>query len=826
LSSTLAFARDGNPDSRLQPQPGTAARLKTLFVAGGLFVATFAIFSRTLAADFINYDDDAYVCRNAHVLSGLTIANARWAFTTFEAGNWHPLTWLSLQMDESMWGQGPHGFHFTNTLLHSVNAAILFLTLATLTGNPWQSAVAAGLFAWHPLRVESVAWVAERKDVLSTLFWLLAMAAYGSYARRPSRWRYLGALAAYTFGLLAKPMVITLPLVLLLLDYWPLGRWPDHTVGDQRGPGWLRLILEKVPFLVLLVGSASITLVAQANTVQTLEQFPLAARLANALLGYGSYLAKTVWPVGLMPFYPHPRQGVHMAAAAASLVGLIAITFAAWKSRRSKPYFIVGWLWFVGTLVPVIGLIQVGHQALADRYTYIPSIGIFIALTWGTADLAQGRAWAPWALKGLATAALGMCALTTLVQVGYWQDSITLWRHAKLVADKSDMAHFLLGAALERQLLSTAGTLRAQLAAEAAQEFVRAYTLNPRSADAHNNAGIIQRDRGDLNAAISEFRAAVAIDPHNGLAHYNLGQAYTALGQFPEAVSEYQSALSSDPTWSVAHNGLGQALAQLGQVEAARLAFQEALKHDPKNVQAGYNLGLAYGDLGRPEDAISAYRKVLSLEPDYAAALDKLGLIYLQKVKWQEAIDCFQRAATADAVLQSAREHLGRSLLLAGRPEDALPALLSAAQSEPPRACSAYDVAFAYHRLGKSTEADRWREKALALSASWPADARDLAWRYAASSDPGRRNGSLGLFLAREVVELASHPSAAELDALAAALAECGQFDEAVIICRRAIERAAALNQEQRQQLEARLELYRARQPFHEPALKSAGKQT
>jgi len=388
------------------------------------------------------------------------------------------------------------------------------------------------------------------------------------------------------------------------------------------------------------------------------------------------------------------------------------------------------------------------------------------------------------------------------------------------------MAHFMLGAALERELRLKTGSLRDRLAGEAVQEFVRAYTLNPRSADAHNNAGTLHRDRGDLNAAMAEFRAALAIDPDNGLAHYNLAQAHTVLGQFADAIREYQSALRSDQTWSVAHNGLGQALAQAGQVDAARQAFQEAVKHDPRNVQAYYNLGLAYSDLGRPDDAIDSYRQALVLEPDYTAALDKLGLVYLQEVKWEEAIQCFQKATMADAVLPSAREHLGRSLLLAGHADAALPLLLKAAQSERPTAASAYDVAFAHHRLGNTAQADLWREKSLAISPSWPADVRDLAWRYAASPAPGRRNGSLALFLAREVVELTGNPSAAELDTLAAELAECRQFDEAVTICRQAIEQTTTADQGQRRQLQARLALYRSRQPFRDSALKSSGKQT
>jgi tetratricopeptide (TPR) repeat protein len=823
LSSTLAFARDGNLESPRHIKPEGAIRLHNLVVAGGFFVATFTIFSRSLAADFINYDDDAYVCRNPHVLGGLTTANVGWAFTTFDAGNWHPLTWLSLQLDESVWGESPQGFHFSNVFWHSANAALLFLTLASLTRNQWRSAVVAGFFAWHPLRVESVAWIAERKDVLSTFFWLLAMAAYGSYARRPSLLRYLGVSVAYALGLLAKPMVITLPFVLLLLDYWPLARYSAN--ADWPGRGWRPLILEKVPLLVLLAASAFVTLFAQANTVQTLEQFPFSARLANAFLAYTNYLFKTGWPFQLMPFYPHRRQGVDMLAAAAALLGLVAITFWTWKCRRSKPYLIIGWLWFVGTLVPVIGLVQVGHQALADRYMYIPSIGIFIALTWGIADFAQEQAWAPWVLNGLAAATLGLCAFTTVIQDGYWRDSITLWRHATMVEDKSDMAHFLLGAALERKVQSTSGARRDWLATEAVQEFVRAYTLNPRSADAHNNAGTLQRDRGDLNAAMAEFRAALGIDPNNSLAHYNLAQAHTVLGQFPSAIREYRSALSSDPSWSVAHNGLGQALAQSGQIEAARQAFQEAVKDDPKNVQAYYNLGLAYTDLGRPDDAIDSYRRALAIEPDNAAALDKLGLVYWQKGDRQGAIDCFQKAVTADPTRQSCGEHLGRTLLLAGQPQEALRTFLNAAQSKPPSASSAYDVAFTYHRLGDTREADRWREKALALSPSWPADARDLAWRYAAAPEPGKRNGSLALFLAREVVELAGKPSVAQLDALAAALAECGHFEEAVKVCRQAIEMAPASDQKQRERLHARLELYLNGRPFRDSALKSSGKQ-
>jgi protein O-mannosyl-transferase len=494
--------------------PVTRRRL-TFVIAVALALCTFLVYSRVCRATFVLYDDELYVFANPKVLSGVTGAGTWWAFTSFYAANWHPLTWLSLQLDAELFGRQAWGFHLTNLLLHIANSVLLFLVLQRLTGNQTRSAVVAALFALHPLHVESVAWVAERKDVLSTLFWLLTLAGYAHYVENPSWCRYLLVAAPFALGLLAKPMLVTLPFVLLLLDYWPLRRL-------SFAPATLRrLLLEKSPLFALSAVSCVVTWYAQQSygAVQSLQGFPLEIRVGNALLSYVVYLRKTVWPVDLAVLYLHPGSALSLWQAAAAGVILLAATALILKGAARFPYLAVGWLWYLGTLIPVIGLVQVGIQGMADRYTYVPLIGVFVAVTWAIADLT-----AHWHLQRVMIAFTAVilitCAVYAWIQVRYWQDDVTLWQHTLQVTPNSMPAHKNLAEGLRRQ-----GRL-----GEAMREYQTILAIDPEDSEAHNNLGYLLVMGDDLEGAIVHFRLALRMRPDYAEAKKNLAQALKDLG--------------------------------------------------------------------------------------------------------------------------------------------------------------------------------------------------------------------------------------------------------------------------------------------------------
>jgi tetratricopeptide (TPR) repeat protein len=514
-------------------------------IGAALVVATLLVYCPCFDHPFVNFDDVGYVAENWHVRDGLSAGGVDWAFTTFDKANWHPLTWLSLQLDSTLYG-GPKagGFHLTNVLLHAANVLLLFLVLGRMTGAVGRSAVVAGLFALHPLHVESVAWVAERKDVLSTLFWILTLAAYLHYVRRPGVLRYLLVVLAFALGLLAKPMLVTLPCVLLLLDWWPLGRLTGPVPAAQtagaspaaRPTTVRRLLLEKLPLFALALASCAVTLLAQSRgeAVKSFEAFPPGARAANALLAYVGYLGKTFWPARLAVFYPHPGASVSVAAALGAGVLLVIITALVLGPGRRRPYLAVGWLWYVGTLVPVIGLVQVGIQGMADRYTYVPLIGVFLMLTWGAADLAAACRLPRLALAGAAAVALSACAVLSWVQVGYWSSPQSLWEHALEVTEPNVVAL--------------------------------------------SNLAECYRDQGRFEAARRAYERAVAVDPGQPHPHRYLGDALAKLGRWEEAADEYRTAVRLDPDLFVAHYNLGMVLAGLGQWEEAVREYREALR--------------------------------------------------------------------------------------------------------------------------------------------------------------------------------------------------------------------------------------------------------
>jgi protein O-mannosyl-transferase len=573
-------------------------RLVELSVSAALAVLTLLVYSPTFHYPFVRYDDPAYVYENPHVQAGLTADGARWAFTTFDCGNWHPLTWLSLQLDAQLYGGLNAGaFHRTNVLLHAANAVLLFLVLSRMTGAVWRSAVVAGLFALHPLRVESVAWVAERKDVLSTLFWALTLAAYLHYVRQPGVGRYLLVVLPFVLGLLAKPMLVTLPFVLLLLDYWPLGRLRPGAVR--------RLLLEKVPLFGLVLASCAVTFLAQAhgNAVAPVEAFPPAARVGNALLAYVGYLGKTFWPVRLAVYYPHPGAAVPVGPALGAGLFLAAVTTLALGPGRRWPYLAVGWLWYLGTLVPVIGLVQVGGQGMADRYTYVPLVGVFVMVVWGMADLAQGWRLPRGYLVAAGAAALSACAALTRAQVGHWDSTLHLWEHAAAVTEGNGLAHLNLGTCYREQGRPTA----------ARKEFEKAAALEPRAAVAHFNLGNVLADLGQPEEALAEFRTAGELDPDIPVPPNTVGALLQSLGRVEEAEAEYRRAIDLSPGDAYAHHNLGTVLAELGRREEALAELRRAVELDPENARIHASLGAALQEEGRLDEALAEYRKAQKL---------------------------------------------------------------------------------------------------------------------------------------------------------------------------------------------------------------------
>lgn len=517
-----------------------------------LLVITLTVYLPVGTHPFLTMDDQTYVVQNPHVATGLSAANIRWAFTAVAAANWHPLTWLSHMADASWFGMKPGSHHLTSVALHIISALLLFLLLLRLTDCLWQSFFVAALFALHPLNVESVAWVAERKNVLSTLFCFLTLHCYCSYAATHRTSAYLLTLAAFVLGLMAKPMLVTLPMVMLLLDYWPLGRWRR---SPPRAATAITLVSEKIPFLCCALLSALVTFHAQqtGGALADLSVIPVQLRLENALVAYATYLGKTLWPQNLALYYPFPTA-IPLWQVFAALCLVLFLSATAVAAGRQRPYLVVGWCWFVLTLVPVIGLIHVGDQALADRYTYIPVIGLFIITAWGAADLTRGLRHRQILLAVLAVIVISAAATQSRHQLGYWRDSITLYRHTLNITTANYIIHTNLGIALQ-----AGGDLDG--AREAYREALR---IKPTYAAAHNNLGNVLVIEGDADGALREYGAALAACPNDTRLHNNLGHALVMKGELDAAIQEFRAALRLDPHNAVALANLASALARKG----------------------------------------------------------------------------------------------------------------------------------------------------------------------------------------------------------------------------------------------------------------------
>jgi lipoprotein NlpI len=551
-----------------------------LLLLAGMLVAALVVFWPIGHHQFITYDGDAYVAKNPGVQGGLTREGVVWAFTTIYTGNWHPLTWLSHMADCELYGLHPAGHHWTNLLLHLISTALLFGALRRMTGSPGRSAVVAWLFAVHPLHVESVAWIAERKDVLSTVFWMSTMWAYAWYADRPGAGRYLLVVLSLAAGLLAKPMLVTLPFVLLLLDYWPLGRMPRLAVpASLNAPGAVRrrlrewglrvravqpLVLEKLPLIGVAVAAGLMTLMAQRldGSVGSLDRFPLAERVANAVISYATYLIKAAWPTRLAVFYPYDPESLSLERLIGSAALLVAITLLVIARAKRSPYLLAGWLWYMGTLVPVIGLLQVGEQARADRYTYVPLVGIFVMVVWTVSDWAGKSRYRRIALSLVSVGVILALMSAARSQVVLWKDNTTLFEHALSVTKRNHVAHYMI-----------AGELMARGDRDGAiSHYTAAIEYKPDWAGARNNLAVLFEQEGRLDDAIEQYRAALEDMPRYALAHNNLGVLLAKKGRYAEAVSHYEAALLIDPAFADAHKNLGLLLLQQGRT-------QEGLRH-------------------------------------------------------------------------------------------------------------------------------------------------------------------------------------------------------------------------------------------------------
>jgi protein O-mannosyl-transferase len=584
-----------------------------------LAVVTLALYNPVNRHPFVNYDDDRYVTENPHIRQGLTAETFTWSLTSTEQANWHPLTWMSHALDVSLYRLNPVGHHFTSILLHAVNVVLLFLLLMWATKRLGPSLFVAALFALHPINVESVAWVAERKNVLCTMFFFLALWAYGWYARKPHWKRYLAVTALFAAGLASKPMVITLPFVLLLLDYWPLcrvrGANKEATMeASAWNPtfSWSRLALEKLPLLALSAASAVVTMQAQqaGGAVRTTVEFSFGMRIANAIYAYAMYLWKMIWPARLAPLYPHPGDSLAAWQVIAASVVLLAISAAAWRFRTRR-YLLVGWLWFLGTLVPVIGLVQVGEAAMADRYAYIPLIGIFVMIAFGVADWAQEHKFGLWPAVPAAAVLIAL-GFTTHRQIGYWQRNEDLWSHALAVTTNNFVAEDNLGGAL---------TLEGK-EEEAHPHFEAAARINPRDPLSRGNLGTYFQTHNQMHEAVAQYEAAVQLTSDPALlaqTYANLGAAYRALGDDDAAHKDFDQSLRLNPNQYNAWLGLGLLARKQGKLDEAISDLSRSVGLQP-TAQAYYELGRTLAQAGHVPEALNAYQQALKISPEFVEA--------------------------------------------------------------------------------------------------------------------------------------------------------------------------------------------------------------
>ncbi len=837
------------------------------FAAAAVALAALLTYLPALQNEFVNWDDEHYVTGNrmAQRLSPETI---RWAFTTFREGNWHPLTWISHMADGTAYGLDPAGHHLTSILLHALNAALLLLVLHRMTGDLAPSLFVSALFALHPLNVESVAWVSERKNVLSTLFLVLAVGAHARYAERPSAARYTAVIGLFALGLMSKPMLVSVPFVLLLLDAWPLRRLSR------------RAVLEKLPLLALAVASAIVTVIAQrtSSAVAPVSAVPVSARIFNAAVSYFRYLALTIWPRGLSAYYalPGSREAppipplVFLAAVAA----LLAITVLAGRVWRRAPQLLVGWLWFLVTLVPVIGLVQVGGQAMADRYAYVPLIGVFVAVAWSVPGL---RRWPPAVATGaVASAALLALGVATARRERVWHDSQALWRDTLASSPRCrialtnysnwlfkqgrrDEANEMLRKVLEIDpthsiarinygvTLEETGDHEAAVAEfravldrkpddphahyflavslsklgrkdEAKEHLAKTLAIDPRFDDASHYLGVLLEQEGRHEEALEQFRAALRERPDNPQIPTSIGVTLVAMGRLDEAVRAYEDALEIDPSLADARFNLANALADLGRLDEAIAHYRRAVEIDTADAETRFNLGLA---LIRKEDLAGAeaeLERAVRIKPEYTEAHYNFGIVLLKRGVGEDAAREFREAARLRPEYAEAHVNLGVVLAGLGRPDEAIASYREAVRARPASIEGWTNLGLALAAKGERAEAVRAFRSGLAVDSSNVAMGNALAWLLATSPEAALRDASAAVSLAERVAAATGRRDAQALDTLAAAYANARRFaearavaGEALALARQAGDTAVARD------IEARAALYANAKPYRTP---------
>ena len=686
----------GDPAERL-------ARLIGIALLAAILYAYYPIYR----ADFVNYDDGLYVIHNAFIRDGLTLKAVGWAFGSFYAANWHPLTLLSHLLDYQLYGMNAGGHHLTSVILHGGNTLLLFLLLRLMTGAPWRSATVAFLFALHPLHVESVAWVSERKDVLSTFCMLLALLAYRRFVLDRNRVAYGLTVIFFIFGLLSKPMLVTFPFLLLLLDFWPLDRLGRHDPGGGTGANafsrTLRslwpLVVEKIPFFLLGLLFSVVTFVAQSKggAVSSFESLSLAVRLANAVVAYGQYIIHMIIPTGLGVFYPHPGEGLPLRLVLTSSGFVLLATWLSIRLRRERPYLLMGWLWYIGTLVPVIGIVQVGMQAMADRYTYIPMIGLFILLSWLLPDLKRRNKAVLLALVAGGCAVALVLVTLTRQQVGYWMNTEALFARTDEVTNSNILAKLLLA----EQLAQKGKDQRAK------EKYEEVLLLSPRNVTAHHHYGLFLVSRKAFQEGIDHLREALRLQPTSIMAHTSLGLALMWSGEHGEAERVFLGALQLKPNWQESHYYLAQLheqtgayekavrayretlrlktddgrarlalallLRQLGRDGEAELLYRQVLKEDPKAVaDAHFQMGRNLAALGKLEDAVVQYREGLAITPSDTESLWQLAEIFRNRGDWERATAGYREILRIKPGLEKAAVGIGKVLTAQGRLDDAI----------------------------------------------------------------------------------------------------------------------------------------------------------
>jgi len=675
-------------------------KLKQPAVAIFLIAVTLIAFWGVLDNGFVNYDDPGYVTKNGHVQSGISPGTALWAISATNEANWHPLTWMSHALDCTLFGLDPRYHHAMSLLIHLLSSLSLFFILKWMTRSQWQSAFVALVFAIHPLHVESVAWAAERKDVLSTLFWMLTIGSYFFYRRSPGAGRYILTLVLFALGLMAKPMLITLPFVLVLLDYWPLERIHFHERSRRGGakPDLKPLfasVREKIPFFALSIASSIVTYYIQqrAGVVASSDHLPLSYRVGNAVVAFAGYVRKTILPTDLAMFYPHPGPALPSWQIAAAALGIVLCSLFVWRQRLRRPYLVIGWLWFLGTLVPVIGLVQVGLQSMADRYMYIPLIGLAVMAAWGVPEaLGRSRSYLLAPAVGLATIAM---VWGTRDQVSFWKDNASLYTHALSVTADNHIAHHNLGMAL----------FDSGKYAEAIGHFRETLRLRPAEISVHSNLArclvmlgerrealaiyewILPRvhpdpllhirmgdalaDEGRTEEAIAHYIEAARLDSMNLLTRCKVAELYIRGGKFAEAAGECLRVLARAPGDSRAHDLLGVIAGKQQRTDEALREFSEAIRSDSANADAHNDLGILYERMGKGEEALQAYRAAVRADGKHANAQFNLGTALAKNGQLDEAAAHWLEAVRLNPASTEARVNLGRLYTIQGKFEEA-----------------------------------------------------------------------------------------------------------------------------------------------------------